>query len=120
MEPEGIVRALGARLNRRRLLGRVTLAAVGGLASVLGYAKGAEALYYIQCCELCLYPFGGCGSCACMWCWYCCDARSNYDTYQCCECYSSGGSCAGNCNGVVRSCLYSTPYQCRVPQPLAP
>lgn len=111
MSAERLVEGLGRRLSRRRFLARLGAGAVGGALALLGLPRVAGATYPNACCNLCNIPSPSCSGCACSWCWTCADCAFN-GTYQCCECYNSSGTCAGDCGNVICSWYYKVNNIC--------
>ena len=95
MSSEKLIEGLGRRIDRRRMLAKVGAGVVGGLVALVGWTRDAAALCWYSCCLMCNCNSGGCGSCACTWCWSCTPGGGRM--YRCCECYSASQVCDGGC-----------------------
>jgi hypothetical protein len=111
MAAEKLVLDLAKRINRRKLLAKAGVGAVGALAVAIGKPLSAAALVAYKCCDLCCFPYG-CSNCTSTWCWQCCNDVSDGVAYQCCECYGSSGDCGPSCSGVIGSCVSPSGWRC--------
>lgn len=102
MSTDQLVDAIGKQTSRRKFLRRVGVSAMAVSAAVLGLPAEAEATIRYKCCNLCKSPSSSCGSCACVWCWTCCNSLSNFLKYRCCECHSNTSACGAACASNVR------------------
>lgn len=86
--------------DRRRFLGKLGAAALGGFGMFLGFSTNAFALVSYACCNLCFSP--GPASCSgCAWCWTCLQG-SNF--WHCCECHNPATNCGSpGCAGITNS-----------------
>lgn len=72
MSAEKLVDVLARRLDRRRVLAKLGMGAVGGLAALAGLpGRAAAGPVDWRCCHLCRQNSGLCSGCSCVWCWGC-------------------------------------------------
>lgn len=103
MSTDKLIEALGKRIERRTLLGRLGVGAVGVVLGLLGQSQPAAATVPSFCCNLCFSSSSSCssGCTTCAWCWTCPHTDGFY--YQCCECHCSNDGCPGGCGNVCCS-----------------
>lgn len=109
MSTERLYELVAEVSSRRRFLGKLGAAALGGVGMVLGLSTNASAqsctcCYAYACCRLCC-PAGspGCNyPNSCSWCWTCTDTPGTCQ-YQCCECHVVNTDCGNDCVNVVNS-----------------
>ena len=95
MSMEGLAERIGELADRRRFLRKVGAASLGALGFSV-FAETAKANYVFGCCNLCNAPLSNCATAAaCSWCWNCCSGPRTL--LRCCEGYSAGHVCDGNC-----------------------
>jgi hypothetical protein len=108
MSAEQLVQGVAAAINRRRFLVKIAGASAGLVGGLVGAPLTASAsgtgvspsLVQTDCCWTCLSPTL-CTNCVCTWGWVC--TTSSGCRFSCIECYGNGGSCVGDCNGVICS-----------------
>lgn len=100
MSSDDLIGLVGRRLERRSLLKKVALGAMGVTLGLLGQSRQAAALFNTYCCSTCYQPSANCqANCpSCSWCWSCLHSDGFY--YQCCECHYVGDSCPNGCTNV--------------------
>jgi hypothetical protein len=117
-----IVEEIGALVDRRLFLRRISLVAGSFAAGVLGLPKSSEASDCSTgnkhgCCCLCKNPYVSCpydwvdwgdpGNCSFVWQWYCNTGFPGWHTYFCYECF-------GTCTNVTDP--QPPPLICNSPQ----